>query len=60
MPAGSVKRVKVHLPAHDLMPDTIRGVASRASCSCGYRGPSRKTYAEARKDLRLHRLDVHT
>ena len=55
----SLRRVKVHVPAHDAMPESVRGVASEIVCgTCGatLRG---RTHAEARKALRFHRLEQH-
>lgn len=59
MPAGSVRRVRVHLPASEEWPATVRGVGSMIDCpTCGVRLRAR-THAEVRKALRFHRLEAH-
>jgi hypothetical protein len=58
-PKTRVRPVRIHVPDPDLHTTVVRGVGQRACCSCGWRGPKRNTYADARKDSRLHRLE-HT
>lgn len=40
------------------MPDTIRGYGFRATDNADWLGPVRKTYADARKDLRRRRFET--
>lgn len=53
-----VRPVKVHVPDPDLGVTIRRGVGFRASDSLGWRGPTRKTYAEARRDKHEHEADA--
>ena len=52
-----VRPVRISIPNEDDGVTTLRGVGFRFNCSCGVFGPRRKTYGDARKDLRMHRLD---
>ena len=55
MNKGSVAPVKLYIRNDEWAVDVRRTVAYRASCDCEWRGPSRRSYAEARADLRAHR-----
>lgn len=54
---SSVKPVRVYLPSADLHTTVARGVGFRAVASDGWKGPSRRTYADARKDAREHKTE---
>ena len=55
-PKTRVRPARVHLPSRELHTTIVRGYGFRASASDGWSGPVRKTYADARKDARIHRL----
>jgi hypothetical protein len=57
-PKLRVRRVTVHLPPDDSGTVTVRGVGFRAADNGDWRGPVRRSYAEARKDLRMRRLEL--
>lgn len=57
-PKLRVRRVTVHLPPDDQGTVTVRGRGFRATDDRDWKGPTRTTYAEARKDLRQHRLEL--
>ncbi len=51
----SVHPVKIHLPSPELQTTILRGVGFRAGSSGGWKGPTRRTYREARKDAHEHK-----
>jgi hypothetical protein len=57
-PKLRVRPIRVHLPPDEHGTVTVRGVGFRAVESGEWRGPVRRSYAEARKDLRLRRLEL--
>ena len=48
----TVRPVRIHVPDADPFCDTSRGVGFRAVSADGWKGPQRKTYAQARQDAR--------
>ncbi len=56
-PKSRVRPLKVYLPRDEHGTVTKRGVGFAAEFNGEIVGPSRRTYAEARKDLRLHRFE---
>ncbi len=54
-PKTTVKPSRVHIPSTELHTTVVRGYGFRAASSDGWKGPNRKTYAEARADARAHR-----
>ncbi len=57
-PRTTIRRSVVHVPSPELHTTIARGFGFRAIASDGWKGPNRKTYADARKDARLHKLEA--
>ncbi len=55
MPEPRLRPVRVYLPDRDLMTTRVRGVGFRATYPDGSHGPTRKSYAAARADVREHK-----
>jgi hypothetical protein len=57
--ASGVKRVRIHVPAKDGWPESVRGVGSRIDCpTCGESFKA-KSHAKVRAALALHRQEQH-
>lgn len=56
--AVKVTPVRIHERDALLMVDKVRGVAYRAVCPCGWRGPARARHRDARRDGFGHTRDV--
>jgi hypothetical protein len=53
-PKTEVRPVRVYIPDRELHTTVVRGRGFRAVASDGWKGPERKTYADAREDKRAH------
>jgi hypothetical protein len=56
-PKENVEPVKAYVPSAELHTTIRRVVGYRACCNGEPVGPTRGTYADARKDLSLHKLE---
>lgn len=56
----TTKPVRVHSFDKALVCDTVRIVGFRAACTCGERGPVRRSVREAREAFRDHGVPVGT
>lgn len=54
MTDASVQPRRIRIHATHLCTDVLRTVGYRARCACGYVGPTRGDYADARRDASLH------
>lgn len=56
-PRAEIRPIRVATFDNAMQVLSLRGVGHRAGCSCGWRGPQRRTLAAARSDRREHEQD---
>jgi len=57
--SGRVEPIKIRRHSPDLRCDVRRVAAYRATCGCGWKGPSRDRHADARADRLDHLAAAH-